>query len=201
MVPDRQSGVPIHGEAAIDHFALYDNTPEPLTNGHTNGIHCPPSRSPILSARNTLAAHLPPQAIDLRPCPKDAISNGAFWPPLKAIPLADFYKFHRVPSPPNMDETQNNGVHEIPRSETSSTELPNGVHNKLLEQVIRTPGRQPSPQPTHLSVPGPAQPRVLHEEGSGYVAPTFEGKDLQMDQGNLTVFLTGRLDIRLTFTL
>ena len=86
-----------------------------------------------------------------------------------------------------MDETQNDGVHEIPRSETSSIEPPNGVHNKLLEQVIRTPGRQPSPQPTHLSVPGPAQSRVLHEEGSGYVAPTFEGKDLQMDEGNLTV--------------
>ncbi|KAK1807059.1 NAD-dependent glutamate dehydrogenase, partial [Friedmanniomyces endolithicus] len=43
--------------------------------------------------------------------------------------------------------------------------------NKLLERVVRTPGRQPSPQPTHLSVPGAMQHRVLHETGPGYVAP------------------------------
>lgn len=76
---------------------------------------------------------------------------------------------------------------KLPRRE-STTEPPermpeNGVHNKILEQAIRTPGRQPSPQPTHLSVPGSSQHKVLHEEGSGYVAPKFEGKELQMDQG------------------
>ncbi|GAB7357130.1 hypothetical protein MBLNU459_g7928t3 [Dothideomycetes sp. NU459] len=58
---------------------------------------------------------------------------------------------------------------------------PNGVKNKLLEQVIRTPDRQPSPQPTHLSVPGSHYPRVLQEQGSGYVAPLFEGKTQQME--------------------
>ncbi|MCJ1237717.1 NAD-dependent glutamate dehydrogenase [Varicellaria rhodocarpa] len=58
----------------------------------------------------------------------------------------------------------------------------NGVQNKILEQVVRTPGRQPSPQPTHLGVPGSNQHRILHEEGPGYVAPKFEGKELQMDQ-------------------
>ena len=57
-----------------------------------------------------------------------------------------------------------------------------GPQNKLLEQVIRTPGRQPSPQPTHLSVPGAMQHRVLHETGSGYVAPKFEGKTEQMEE-------------------
>ncbi|KAK5154670.1 glutamate dehydrogenase (NADP(+)) gdh1 [Oleoguttula sp. CCFEE 6159] len=57
----------------------------------------------------------------------------------------------------------------------------NGIHNKLLEQVIRTPGRMPSPQPTHLSVPGVTQHRVLREE-SGYVAPKFEGKEQQMEE-------------------
>ena len=77
---------------------------------------------------------------------------------------------------------------QLPRRE-STTEpqqrLPtNGViQNKLLDQVVRTPDRQPSPQPTHLSVPGSSQHKVLHEEGSGYVAPKFEGKELQMDQG------------------
>jgi glutamate dehydrogenase len=58
--------------------------------------------------------------------------------------------------------------------------------NKLLEKVVRTPGRQPSPQPTHLSVPGsnPAslQSHVLSETGSGYVAPKFEGKEKQMEE-------------------
>jgi glutamate dehydrogenase len=54
--------------------------------------------------------------------------------------------------------------------------------NKLLERVVRTPGRQPSPQPTHLSVPGSIQPRVLHETGSGYVAPKFEGRAQQIEE-------------------
>ena len=56
-----------------------------------------------------------------------------------------------------------------------------GPHNKLLEQVVRTPDRLPSPQPTHLNVPNHAH-RVLHEEGSGYVAPKFEGKAEQMEK-------------------
>lgn len=76
---------------------------------------------------------------------------------------------------------------KLPRRESTAEppeRLPeNGIHNKVLEQVVRTPGRQPSPQPTHLSVPGSSQHKVLHEEGSGYVAPKFEGKELQMDQG------------------
>ncbi|KAK7532583.1 NAD-specific glutamate dehydrogenase [Phyllosticta citricarpa] len=58
---------------------------------------------------------------------------------------------------------------------------PSAAQNKFLETVIRTPGRQPSPQPTHLSVPGAIHHRVLQEEGSGYVAPKFEGKEQQME--------------------
>ena len=56
-------------------------------------------------------------------------------------------------------------------------------HNKHLDKAIRTPGRQPSPQPTHLSVPGSVsiQPHVLHEKDDGYVAPKFEGKMQQME--------------------
>ncbi|KAF2664764.1 NAD-specific glutamate dehydrogenase [Microthyrium microscopicum] len=65
--------------------------------------------------------------------------------------------------------------------------VPGGLKptNKLLDQIIRTPDRMPSPQPTHLSVPGRPQPyphKVLHEEGSGYLAPKFEGKDEQMEK-------------------
>jgi glutamate dehydrogenase len=45
--------------------------------------------------------------------------------------------------------------------------------------------RQPSPQPTHLGIPGtPGSPhRVLSEEDPGYIAATFEGKQKQMEQG------------------
>lgn len=60
--------------------------------------------------------------------------------------------------------------------------LPNGPTNKALEAVIRSPDRMPSPQPIHLSVPGSMSPRILHETGSGYVAPKFEGKEQQMEE-------------------
>jgi glutamate dehydrogenase len=57
---------------------------------------------------------------------------------------------------------------------------PLSIHNKLLNS-LRTPDRMPSPQPTHLGVPGQHN-KVLHESGSGYVAPTFEGKTEQMEK-------------------
>jgi hypothetical protein len=118
-------------------------------------------------------------------------SNVAFWSPLKAIPLASYYKLHRVPSLTAMTEPDSSDGDmepvQLPRRESTvepQERLPqNGVHNKLFDHVIRTPERRPSPQPTHLSVPGPSSHKVLHEEGSGYVAPKFEGKELQMDQG------------------
>lgn len=56
------------------------------------------------------------------------------------------------------------------------------VHNKILDSAVRTPDRVPSPQPTHLSVTGSPRPRVLHEKGSGYVAPKFEGREDQMEK-------------------
>jgi glutamate dehydrogenase len=60
------------------------------------------------------------------------------------------------------------------------------AQHKLLDQVARTPDRRPSPMPTHLSVPGSGHstPRVIPQEGSGgsgYVAPTFAGKEKQME--------------------
>ena len=54
--------------------------------------------------------------------------------------------------------------------------------NKNVDQLINTPDRQPSPQPIHLSVPGSHHPRILQEQGSGYVAPKFEGKEQQMEE-------------------
>lgn len=90
---------------------------------------------------------------------------------------------------------------ELPRSEPMSNPEPlenisqnRIIPNKILEQVIRTPGRQPSPQPTHLSVPGPNPHRVLHEGGTGYVAPKFEDKELQMDQGISTLYRPASLE-------
>ncbi len=73
-----------------------------------------------------------------------------------------------------------------------AVEIPNGPTNRLLEQVIRIPGRIPSPQPTHLNVPGAngsnvSLHRTLSEQGPGYVAPKFEGKEQQKEQGTLAI--------------
>lgn len=53
--------------------------------------------------------------------------------------------------------------------------------NKLLSSIVTD--RKPSPQPTHLNVPGARTPEdhIVHESGSGYVAPKFEGKEKQME--------------------
>lgn len=146
--------------------------------------------------RKSISHPLPAENGALHSPPLRLNSNGTFWPPLKAVPLASYYKLHRVPSLDSltaMAEAQSDDGAlpiELPRTETAHIEEPqdkspppNGIHNKLLDHVVRTPGRQPSPQPTHLGVPGPGQHRVLQEQGSGYVAPIFEGKEQQMDQG------------------
>ena len=82
-------------------------------------------------------------------------------------------------------EVLNGGGSHDDKERYNKTIPKNGIRNKLLEQVVRTPGRMPSPQPTHLSVASGAVHRVLQEEGPGYVAPKFEGKELQMDQGEI----------------
>lgn len=60
--------------------------------------------------------------------------------------------------------------------------------NKLIDiKAARTLNNHanhpvPSPQPTHLGVPGGIPHRItLHENGSGYVAPAFQGKAQQME--------------------
>jgi glutamate dehydrogenase len=64
----------------------------------------------------------------------------------------------------------------------------NPAQHKLLEQVVRIPGRQPSPQPTMLGIPGashsnPSVHRILSSDsGAGYEAPRFEGKKAQMEE-------------------
>jgi glutamate dehydrogenase len=72
---------------------------------------------------------------------------------------------------------------------TTNGDLPlNPAKHKLVEQVVRTPGRQPSPQPTMLGVPGATHSnqslhKILSDHSSGYIAPQFEGKKAQMEEG------------------
>jgi glutamate dehydrogenase len=67
---------------------------------------------------------------------------------------------------------------------TAATEY--ALHNKVIDQVLREPGRLPSPQPMHMNaVHGIQQNRILHDHSPGYEAPKFEGKEKQMEQGEL----------------
>jgi glutamate dehydrogenase len=67
--------------------------------------------------------------------------------------------------------------------------------NKYVEQIIRSPGREPSPQPTHFSVSSYSHPyghnghRVLRSATVGYIAPRFEGKKAQMREGQYCVII------------
>ena len=161
----------------------------------TNGVNCsatcthasPPAEDAIeLPVQNG-------QDLDLDTLKTQVNGNAGLWHQLKAIPLISYYKQHRVPPAPAMEtQHESNTIGavpvQLPRKESvSAVEPPNGVVNKTLENVIRTPGRQPSPQPTHLSVPGPAHHMIPHEEGTGYVAPVFEGKERQMEEGMLPI--------------
>ncbi|OBT52925.1 NAD-specific glutamate dehydrogenase [Pseudogymnoascus sp. 24MN13] len=65
---------------------------------------------------------------------------------------------------------------------TSTPSSESGIANKLLEHVIRTPGRIPSPQPAHLSLNSSNGHRVLRSATVGYIAPPFEGKEAQINE-------------------
>jgi glutamate dehydrogenase len=81
------------------------------------------------------------------------------------------------------------------------------VH-KLVDQVSRTPGRLPSPQPTHLNSPelpykngnGNGH-RVLRSATVGYIAPEFAGKKAQKVEGEFSnrveVITRSRTDVSL----
>ncbi|KIW14890.1 hypothetical protein PV08_07675 [Exophiala spinifera] len=78
----------------------------------------------------------------------------------------------------------------------------NAARHKLVDQVVRTPGRQPSPQPTLLGVPGASSSNIsLHRtlsadhNGPGYVAPKFEGKKAQMEEGKSASWLARVMDL------
>jgi hypothetical protein len=102
-------------------------------------------------------------------------------------PLSQFPEYHEPPC--HFPE-----YHEPIEIMANFEETAHVPANKLVEQVIRTPGRQPSPQPTHFSVPLPYTKngngngngnghRVLRSATVGYIAPEFKGKKAQMAQG------------------
>ena len=159
------------------------------------------------SSTQVITEHLPTHDFSSKASSRFLISNCALCPSLKAVSLASYFKLHRPPPPIDMGELQKDRVatidlppqESIPAFEPEERMPEHGVHNKLLEHVVRTPGRLPSPQPTHLGVPGVSPHRVIQEGGPGYVAPKFEGKEAQMDEGNTqgSVFLwvnSGALD-------
>ncbi|EYE93860.1 glutamate dehydrogenase (NAD(+)) [Aspergillus ruber CBS 135680] len=100
------------------------------------------------------------------------------------------------PLPPHSDGHVNNDDHTLPTRQGpklfasndgshSGTGTPMGFQrypqNKNLEAALQSSLRHPSPQPTHLGVPGGSH-RVLSEEDPGYIAAKFEGKQKQMEQ-------------------
>ncbi|KAJ5101501.1 hypothetical protein NUU61_003723 [Penicillium alfredii] len=96
-----------------------------------------------------------------------------------------------IPSSTPVSETSN-GLPSRPQPKlfssqdgSSGTGTPIGFqrypHNKHLDHVVGN-ARQPSPQPTHLGIPGSPHHRVLSEEDPGYIAAKFEGKQKQMEQ-------------------
>ena len=94
----------------------------------------------------------------------------------------DFPKYEELPEFSEIDESTSvmADISGTPRSPSSPT-------NKNVEQIVRTPGRKPSPQPTHFSVPpkngnGNGH-RILRSATVGYIAPEFKGKAAQMLQG------------------
>ena len=182
-------------EVQVERFHLLHPSNGDHVNGHRGAIS---PYDQALTASRLVSHHLPLQGVDLNGSTQSLNGNGALFRPLKAIPPESYYKLHRVPSLSSMAEPHPDGTDAVQLPRRESTTAPpaerapqNAIHNKILEQVVRTPGRQPSPQPTHLSVPGSSQPRVLPGEGSGYVAPKFEGKDLQMEEGKALRLIVG----------
>lgn len=100
----------------------------------------------------------------------------------------DLFKFPEYTLPP----VKLLVYHEPPANMSSiESPKPNAVHpnNDSTESLVRTPGRKPSPQPAHFSVPVNLRNgngnghRILRSATVGYIAPEFKGKQAQMEQG------------------
>lgn len=78
---------------------------------------------------------------------------------------------------------------------TGSTLAPS-PHHRLVGKLRDEPGRHPSPQPTHFSVPFLSTAngnghRVLRSATVGYVAPEFKGKAEQQNQVKKEIIASG----------
>lgn len=69
---------------------------------------------------------------------------------------------------------------------TSVLSSDDGVANKMIGHAIRTPDLIPSPQPAQLSLRHHANGnghKILGSGAVGYIAPKFEGKEAQINEG------------------
>jgi hypothetical protein len=105
------------------------------------------------------------------------LMGSAFKFPEYAEKFPEYFEPFVVPFPEYIDPIDN----------MANLEVPNSPVNKLVKDVVATPDRHPSPQPTHFSVPykngnGNGH-RVLRSATVGYIAPEFKGKKAQILQG------------------
>jgi len=88
---------------------------------------------------------------------------------------------------PSFDESLAVVDHDEPSIIMDSNDESSSPSNRSVEQLIRTPGRRPSPQPTHFNPGGKISNgnghRVLRSATVGYIAPEFKGKKEQILQG------------------
>jgi hypothetical protein len=113
------------------------------------------------------------------------LMGSTFQFPEYAEKFPEYFEPIVVPFPEDIDPLDDMASLEVPTSPLSPV-------NKIIKDVVATPDRHPSPQPTHFSVPykngnGNGH-RVLRSATVGYIAPEFKGKKAQMLQGKLRFF-------------
>jgi hypothetical protein len=120
-----------------------------------------------------------------------ASCDGSFDLPQYEEPV-EFPKYEEPVDFPNYEEppefcqvVQSTAIMDI----NTSPRSPVPLSNKRLDNLVCSPTRKPSPQPTHFSVPprngnGNGH-RVLRSATVGYIAPEFKGKAAQMLQGRV----------------
>jgi hypothetical protein len=130
---------------------------------------------------------LEPTKVEDFPKYDEPVSFPSYNEPLDLPQYEEATEFPAYEEPPEFSEFDQStitmaDINNSPRS-------PDAPSHKHLDEVVRTPGRKPSPQPTHFSVPpkngnGNGH-RVLRSATVGYIAPEFKGKPAQMLQGKI----------------
>lgn len=116
--------------------------------------------------------------------PADKLSSTVEFPPYEDT--LEFPLFDETITFPPFDETIANMADSDPSAAAPSTPI-NPPNKKLLDRLVLSGGRQPSPQPTHFSSTykngnGNGH-RILRSATVGYYAPEFKGKKDQMALG------------------